>query len=81
MAMIKSVIKGNLKTFLLSLQDNPTEETKSKIDKYCDGFSDWLIESVSSATVTVEPGIPVSTAGSPTAQTGATTSPGSGTIS
>jgi hypothetical protein len=34
----------------------------------------------SNAMVTVQAGIPVSTAGSPSAQTGATTGPGTGTI-
>ncbi len=33
------------------------------------------------AVVTVDPGIPVTTAGPPTSHTGATTAPGSGTIS
>ena len=36
---------------------------------------------IKTGTVTVQAGIPVSTAGSPTAQTGATTGPGTGTIS
>lgn len=42
-----------------------------------DGVDAWI----KTATVTVQPGIPVSTAGSPTAQTGATTGNGIGTIS
>ena len=35
---------------------------------------------IANAQITVLPGIPVATAGSPSAQTGATTAPGSGTI-
>jgi hypothetical protein len=42
-----------------------------------DGVDTWI----KTATVTVQAGIPVSTAGSPTSQTGATTGPGTGTIS
>ena len=36
---------------------------------------------IKTATITVNPGIPVATAGSPAAQTGATTGPGTATIS
>lgn len=32
------------------------------------------------AVVTIPPGVPVATAGGPTAQTGATTAPGTGTV-
>lgn len=42
-----------------------------------DGVDTWI----KTATVTVQAGIPVSTAGSPTAQTGVTTGTGNGTIS
>lgn len=42
-----------------------------------DGVDAWI----KTATVTVAEGIPVATAGSPTAQTGATTAPGTGIIS
>ena len=35
---------------------------------------------IKTATITVSPGIPVATAGSPAAQTGATTGPGTATI-
>ena len=42
-----------------------------------DGVDAWI----KTATVTVQAGIPVSTSGSPTAQTGATTGQGTGTIS
>lgn len=42
-----------------------------------DGVDAWI----KTATVTVQAGIPVSTSGSPTAQTGVTTGQGTGTIS
>lgn len=43
-------------------------------------IADAVDRFVKSGTVTVSPGIPVSTAGSATAQTGATTGTGTGTI-
>ena len=83
MALVKTKISKSLEDFLISLQDSKTltKEDKAKIKKYADGFSDWLIESVKSATITVNSGIPVLTAGGPAAQTGATTAPGTTTIS
>lgn len=47
------------------------------VDKMVDAIDEYI----KGATVTVAAGIPVSTAGSAAAQTGATTSPGTGTIS
>jgi len=47
------------------------------VDKMVDAIDEYI----KGATVTVAAGIPVSTAGSAAAQTGTTTSPGTGTIS
>ena len=47
------------------------------VDKMVDAIDEYI----KGATVTVAAGIPVSTAGSAAAQTGATTSVGTGTIS
>lgn len=80
MAMIKADAQKRLEDFLLSMQDNPDEETKKKIKDFAGGFTDWLVDTVKTATITVDPGIPVATAGSPSAQTGSTTSPGTGSI-
>lgn len=76
----ESNVKVQLEEFLLSMQDNPTEETKSKISKFSSGLTKWLVDTIKSSTVIVDPGIPVTTAGTPTAQSGATTAPGSGSL-
>ncbi len=48
----------------------------------CDAIANAVVSHITaSAVVTVAPGIPVTTAGTAAAQTGATTAPGSGTIS
>nr|DAP15245.1 MAG TPA: hypothetical protein [Caudoviricetes sp.] len=68
--------------------DQPIDETSNSdevkqrfaqniANAIADGVDAWI----KTATVTVQPGIPVSTSGSPTAQTGATTGQGTGTIS
>lgn len=68
--------------------DQPIDETSNSdevkqrfaqniANAIADGVDAWI----KTATVTVQAGIPVSTSGSPTAQTGATTGPGTGTIS
>ena len=83
MALVQPTIADNLYNFLLSLQDpaTVTDEDKTKIRAYANGLTTWLIASVTSATVTVAPGIAVTTAGSPTAQAGATVAPGTAVIS
>ena len=47
------------------------------VDKMVDAIDEYI----KGASITVAAGIPVSTAGSAAAQTGATTAPGTGTIS
>lgn len=69
MALDKDILKAKLKAIDPS-KDDVVEKMVEAIDAYIKG-----------ATVTVAAGIPVSTAGSPTAQTGTTTSTGTGTIS
>jgi hypothetical protein len=59
--------------------DMKTKESAS-FDEFAQRLADAIDVYVKTGTVTVAPGIPVSTAGSPTAQTGATTAPGTGTI-
>ena len=59
-----------------------SEEVKQRFaqniaNAIADGVDAWI----KTATVTVQAGIPVSTSGSPTAQTGSTTGQGTGTIS
>lgn len=77
-------LRTTLKTKIKEAFDAPIDE-KSDSNKVkqelanaiADGVDAWI----KTATVTVQAGITVATAGSPTAQTGATTSPGTGTIS
>lgn len=69
MALNKDTLKAKLQAIDPS-KDDVVAKMVDAIDEYIKG-----------ATVTVEAGIPVTTAGSATAQTGATTSTGTGTIS
>lgn len=69
MALDKNTLKTKLKAIDPS-KDDVVAKMVDAIDEYIKG-----------ATVTVEAGIPVTTAGSATAQTGSTSGPGTGTIS
>ena len=57
-----------------------TSEAKSKVKDRCDTVASAIYDFVTSADILVDvlPGIPVATAGTPAAQTGATTGPGQG---
>ena len=55
-------------------QGHPDFET------WANSLSAIILQTLQSANVVVDPGIPVSTAGSPAAQTGATTGPGTGRL-
>jgi len=50
------------------------------LDKFCDVLAQVMISLIQSGTVTVAAGIPVTTAGGPSSQTGATTATGTGSI-
>lgn len=65
-----------VKTALGSAQDTALQEATLK--PICEAIVDYFI---ANTTVTVASGIAVSTTGTAAAQTGATTAPGSGTIS
>lgn len=78
--IVEVQVSKQLEQLLLSMQDNPTPETREKIQKLSKGLTSWLVDTIKSATVVVDPGIPVSTAGTAVAQTGATTSPGTGRL-
>lgn len=69
MALDKNTLMTKLKAIDPS-KDDVVAKMVDAIDEYIKG-----------ATVTVEAGIPVTTAGSATAQTGSTSGPGTGTIS
>ena len=53
---------------------------KSKITSQWTDIAGAIIDEIKKATITVASGIPVSTTGSSTAQTGSTTSTGTATI-
>lgn len=74
--LLQSQIKQAFKDQQTKTQDPDAalEDLAQKIAAAVDAF-------VKSATVTVPSGIPVSTAGTAAAQTGATTAPATGTIS
>ena len=55
-------------------------DMKAKITSQWTNIAGAIIDEIKKATITVAAGIPVSTSGSPTAQTGATTSTGTATI-
>ena len=88
MPLATKVLEETLKTKILATLNKPIDEKMSDSDvkdrlasdlasAIADGVDAWI----KTGTVTVQPGIPVATAGSPTAQTGTTTGPGTGTIS
>ena len=64
----------------LIIDENAPADMKAKITSQWTNIAGALIDEIKKATITVAAGIPVSTAGSPTAQTGATTSTGTATI-
>lgn len=57
------------------------EREEPSYDEFADRLSDLIEQYVKTGTVTVAQGIPVSTTGTAAAQTGVTTSTGTGTIS
>lgn len=72
--------KAALKAGIQSLAKNIADNEGSYAD-FADGLANLIDTFVKTGTVTVAAGIAVSTAGSAAAQTGATTAPGTGTIS
>ena len=66
--------KVALSQSILSLMTQMRKETEINDKKFADGLADAIDAFVKTGEVPA--GIPVSTTGSPTAQTGATTSPG-----
>ena len=68
------LVKETLSAQLLALFTQMRQETEIDDKKFADGLADAIDTYIKTAQV--NPGIPVSTAGGPTAQTGATTGPG-----
>lgn len=88
MALATKVLEETLKAKILETLNKPIDEKMSDsavkqrlasdlASAIANGVDSWIKTGI----VTVQPGIPVATAGTPAAQTGATTGPGTGTIS
>ena len=87
MALATQVLQANLQRKIKAILDAPfdeksdPEQVKIKFaQELSTAIADEMDMWIKTGMVTVQPGIPVATAGSPTAQTGATTGPGTGTI-
>lgn len=76
MPLVKATLKANLETRIKGV-DLANEDVPAKIAEI---LADEIDTYIKSATVTVAAGIPVSTAGTAAAQTGATTALGTATI-
>ena len=64
----------------LIIDANAPADMKAKITSQWTNIAGAIIDEIKKSTITVAAGISVSTSGSPTAQTGATTSTGTATI-
>lgn len=76
------IVEASISAKIFSFIKNSKETDPDKaIQKFSDEMATVIADAIKSATVTVNPGIPVSTAGSAVAQTGATIGTGTGTLS
>lgn len=73
--------KAALQAGILQLMTDMRKKTEVADAEYAERLSTLIDDYVKTGMVTVALGIPVSTTGSATAQTGATTATGTGTIS
>nr|DAJ37720.1 MAG TPA: hypothetical protein [Bacteriophage sp.]DAM68953.1 MAG TPA: hypothetical protein [Bacteriophage sp.]DAN65691.1 MAG TPA: hypothetical protein [Caudoviricetes sp.] len=73
--------KQALKQGIIQLQQDMLTKTEPSIEEYAERLASLIVTLVKSGEVTVKAGISVSTAGTAAAQTGSTTSVGTGTIS
>ena len=74
MALLHSRLKAKIKAAFVAEQTEEIDHNAS-LDRIADKLATAVIEEILQLTVTVGSGIPVSTTGSATAQTGATTAP------
>lgn len=77
MALVKDTLKADILTLLTGMR----EKKEVSDDEFAGKLATAIDKYIKTATVTVAAGIAVATSGSPTSQTGATTAPGTGTIS
>lgn len=78
MAMSKTALGKAIADLIID--SNAPAEMKTKITSQWTDIAGVIIDEIKKATITVAAGIPVSTTGFPTAQTGSTTSTGTATI-
>ena len=76
-----ALVKANLKVSILALVADMRTKENNADDEFADELSTIIHDYIKTATITVAAGIPVATAGSAAAQTGATTAPATATIS
>ena len=83
MALDKTILAGQLKAIFDGVSPEASDETNPEVlrQKVANEMADAFDAFVKSAKVTVASGIPVSTSGTASAQTGQTTNTGNGTIS
>ena len=85
MPLIPETLKLDIKAAYDEVKNYGTEDPPKNGDDAIEFLATKITEAIDkylkSATVTVPAGIPVATAGTAAAQTGATTAPGLGTIS
>ena len=73
--------KQALQQGIIRLQQDMQRKTDASMEEYAERLASLIDDFIKSGEVTVAAGISVSTAGTATAQTGATNSTGTGTIS
>ncbi len=76
-----SLNKAKLKSDIENLLEDMMKKEEKSFSEFAERLSTSIDTYIKTATVTVAPGITVNTAGTAAAQTGATTSTGTGTIS
>lgn len=80
MALSASVLSALAKSKLLANEDAQAVDCEA-LDALCTAIAEAVVEHVVAAgVVTIAPGVPVATAGTAAAQTGATTAPAIGGI-
>lgn len=81
MPLDKATLRASIKQAFQDQIGTPTVAQNAALENIAQKLSDAIDVFVKSGTVTVPPGVPVATTGTAAAQTGATTGPGTGTIS
>ncbi len=80
MALNASTLSASLRAAMLAAPSIQAINNAS-LTALCDAIASTVVSHIQvAAVVIVAPGIPVATAGSPSAQTGTTTAPGTGTV-